>query len=68
MIMVTVAGGSGDAPTVSASGSAVSMTALGGGVFQGRHHALTSQSSLTITATDTNSHGEGNAQVILALP
>ena len=68
MIMVTVIGGSGSAPTVSASGSAVAMTSLGDGIFQGQHHALSAQSTLTITATDTNSHGTGNAQVILALP
>lgn len=68
MIMVTVTGGSGDAPIVSASGSEVTLISLGSGVFQGQHHAPATQSSLTITATDTNSHGTGNAQVILALP
>jgi hypothetical protein len=67
-IMVKVTGGSGNAPVVSASGSAVTMSSLGDGVFQGQHFALATQSSLTITATDTNSHGTGNAQVTLALP
>jgi len=68
MIMVTVSGGSGDAPIVSASGSAVTMSSLADGVFQGQHHALSGQSTLTITATDSNSNGTSNAQIILALP
>lgn len=67
-IMVKVTGGLGSTPVVSASGSAVTMSSLGDGVYQGQHFALATQSSLTITATDTNSHGTGSAQVILALP
>ena len=68
MIMVTIVGGSGDAPSVVANGSLVSMTPLGDGVFQGQYHAPASLSSLTISATDTNAHGLGTSQTILALP
>ncbi len=67
-IMVKVTGGSGNAPTVSASGSAVAMSSVGNGVFQGQHFAPATQNSLIVTATDSNSHGTGNAQVTLALP
>ena len=68
MIMVAITGGSGDAPVVSASGSAITMTSLGNGIFQGTYLAVTGQSTLSISATDTNSHGTGNAQIVLALP
>ncbi len=68
MVLVTVTGGSGDIPTVSAGSSTVSMTSLGDTVFQGRYLAPLANSTVTITATDTNSQGTGSAQVILALP
>jgi Cohesin domain len=68
MIMVTVTGGSGDSPVVSVGTSTVTMMPLGGGVYEGQHYASDSQSSITFTARDTNSHGTGSAQVILALP
>jgi len=68
IITVSVIGGSGDAPAVAASGVSVGMTSLGDGVYKGQYHASAGLSTLTITATDSNSHGTGNAQVILALP
>lgn len=68
MVMVAITGGSGGAPVVSASGSAITMSSLGGGIFQGTYQAVAGQSTLSISATDSNSHGTGNAQVVLALP
>lgn len=67
-IMVTVTGGTGGLPEVSASGEAVTMTFVDHGVFLGQYVASASQSSLSIIATETNSHGTGSAQVTLALP
>ena len=67
-IMVTVTGGSGDLPTVSAGTTAVTMHALASGVFEGQYFAPESSTSLIVSSSDTNSHGTGNAQVTLALP
>ncbi len=67
-IMVTITGGSGNLPTVSASGDSVVMSSLGGGVFLGQYVVAAAQSTLTLTATDSNTNGTGTDQVTLALP
>lgn len=67
-VMVTVTGGSGSLPTVTASDQSVVMSDLGGGVFGGQVLAPINQANLTFVATDTNSHGTGTAQFFLTLP
>ncbi len=67
-IMVTVAGGSGGLPTVTASGDDVIMSALSDGLFLGQYVAAPTQSTLSLTATATNDQGTGTDQVTLALP
>ena len=52
-IFVSVADGSGNAPSVSLGGTSVTMTSLGEGVFTGTAFVEQSTSSVTVTATDT---------------
>lgn len=68
MVMVAVHGGSGNAPTVLAGNTPVTMTGLGGGIFRGLLSLAGAPSSVTLTATDTNSQGEGQDVLVLALP
>jgi len=62
-IFVTVANGSGTTPSVTAAGSAVAMTSVGGGVHQGTVHVSDQVASLLVVATDTNANGTGEHQV-----
>lgn len=64
-IMIQVTGGSGSLPSVTAGGSAVAMTALGGGRFLGTFAAAGGAASVIITAADTNANGPGNTQLTL---
>lgn len=52
-IIVTVAEGSGNAPTVTAGGQSVAMSQVASGVFQGTFFAPESAGSVTVNATDT---------------
>lgn len=67
-IFVTVTAGSGNAPTVLVGNDPVTMTVIGNGVFRGRHVVGGSPSSVNISARDTNSIGEGQDVLTLALP
>lgn len=62
-VFVVVENGSGSPPTVTAGGQTVSMTAMGGGRFQGLFFANGSASNVTITANDTNGAGTGTGSV-----
>lgn len=61
-ILVLVTNGSGNAPAVAAAGSSVTLSQLGTGLYQGTVHAADGTASVTVTASDTNANGTGNAQ------
>ncbi len=67
-ILVRVANGSGDAPTVTAGGANLSLTSLGQAVYRGEYSAADNAATVTIAASDTNIRGIGNAQITVALP
>jgi hypothetical protein len=64
-ILVNVTDGSGNAPTVTAGGAGVAMTALGGSRYLGTFAVATGAAGVVITASDTNVNGPGTAQVNL---
>lgn len=65
-ILVRVDYGSGSAPTVTAGGSTIAMTALGQAVYLGSYSATQAAASVTISASDTNSQGLGTAQTTVS--
>ena len=67
-IMVHVANGSGSAPTVTAAGSNVAMTALGQGVYMGSYAAAATATSVSVSASDTNNQGTGSGQTTVSFP
>lgn len=62
-VVVKVSGGSGNAPTVTASGASVPMTSLTTGVWNGTYTVADGTSSVTVTANDSNINGAGTGQV-----
>ena len=67
-ILVSVASGSGTAPTVAAGGSTIAMTSLGQAVYLGSYSATLAATSVTISASDTNIQGLGTAQATVSFP
>ena len=65
-IIVNVTAGSGGAPSVTAGGTAVSMTALGDGAWLGTYAASAEATSVTVAANDTNANGQGSDQITIA--
>ncbi len=61
-IFVNVTRGSGNAPTVTAGGAAVAMSALGGSRYRGTFAAANDAESVVVSATDTNTEGPGTSQ------
>ncbi len=64
-ILINVIRGSGNLPTVTADGAAVTMSALSGSRFLGTYAAANDAASVTITASDTNTQGPGSNQVTI---
>jgi hypothetical protein len=61
-IFVNVTRGSGNAPTVTAGGAAVAMSALGGSRYLGTFAAANDAESVVVSASDTNTEGPGTSQ------
>jgi len=61
-ILVNVTRGSGNSPTVTAGGIAVTMTALGGSRYIGTCAVANGAASVTVMASDTNAQGLGSNQ------
>lgn len=63
-VLVAVIGGSGNAPTVTASGTPLTMTAVGSGaVYSGQVHMAVGTTQTVIRASDTNGVGTGTDEV-----
>ena len=68
-VMVVVIGGSGNPPSVTASGTPLVMTATGAAAtFQGQVHVVAGATQVIIQASDTNVIGTGTDQVTIAWP
>jgi hypothetical protein len=65
-IMVLVTNGSGNAPTVTAGGSTVTMSQVEPFVFAGTFSASESATSVEVSASDTNVQGTGTAQATVS--
>lgn len=61
-ILVNVTRGSGNLPTVTAGGGAVTMNALGGSRYLGTYAAANDADSVVVTASDTNDQGPSTSQ------
>ena len=61
-ILVNITRGSGNLPTVTAGGGAVTMSALGGSRYLGTYAAANDADSVVVTAADTNDQGPGTSQ------
>ena len=62
-VLVTVSGGSGNPPTVTAAGSPVGA----GAMYQGQVHMATGTAQVIVRASDTNAIGTGTDQVTVDL-
>lgn len=67
-ILVQVENGSGDAPTVTAGGTGLSLTSLGQAVYLATYAASSSAASVTIVASDSNIQGIGSTQITVEFP
>ncbi len=67
-LFVRVASGSGNAPTLTAQGTAVALTQVSGSLFLGTYSSEFTATNLVLNATDTNINGAGTSQVTVSFP